>query len=187
MAPAHTEDGKDSCDDVDDIDVCDMEVEPGQLVENATTEDPAVKAEPVSEEVTSSGNTDGTTAAGAPVQEAAEEGKKQQSDGKDGQTSVKGSVIVQGPATKGGARQTKFMFNIADGGFSELHNVWAEEKVKGYRRAVWGRQHDYWLLKGVVTYPLSLCVCVCVCSHAYMYMYAVTTTFCLFNMYTSCI
>ena len=151
-APAQTDDGKDSCDDVDDVDMVDVEAEPIQLVENPTSEDAAVKTEPTSPREVSSSRVD--EVAGAPVQETPGEAKKQQADGKEGQGSVKGSVIVQGPATtKGPARPAKFMFNIADGGFSELHTVWAEEKVKGFRRTVWGRQHDYWLLKGVVTYP----------------------------------
>lgn len=47
----------------------------------------------------------------------------------------------------------RFMFNIADGGFTELHSLWAEEKTKGFVETVWGRHHDYWLLKGIVTYP----------------------------------
>lgn len=47
----------------------------------------------------------------------------------------------------------RFMFNIADGGFTELHSLWADEKTKGFIETVWGRHHDYWLLKGIVTYP----------------------------------
>jgi hypothetical protein len=50
----------------------------------------------------------------------------------------------------------KFMFNIADGGFTELHNLWAEEKIKGFLPKSWGRHHDYWVLKGLVTYPVSM-------------------------------
>ena len=53
----------------------------------------------------------------------------------------------------GGKPRLKFMFNIADGGFTELHTLWADEKTKGFSPAVWGRHHDYWLLKGIVTYP----------------------------------
>lgn len=49
--------------------------------------------------------------------------------------------------------EPKFMFNIADGGFTELHNLWSEEKTKGFLPRSWGRHHDYWLLKGLVTYP----------------------------------
>ena len=48
--------------------------------------------------------------------------------------------------------QRRFMFNIADGGFTELHTLWeVEEKRKC--DDIWWRCHDYWLLAGVVTYP----------------------------------
>ena len=60
------------------------------------------------------------------------------------------------PAPKAAAATVgvpRFMFNIADGGFTELHSLWAEEKTKGFVDTVWGRHHDYWLLKGIVTYP----------------------------------
>ena len=63
-------------------------------------------------------------------------------------------------------KEVKFMFNIADGGFTELHTLWQNEEraikpagsdaalppapvdVNGY--GVWHRRHDYWLLAGVV-------------------------------------
>lgn len=45
----------------------------------------------------------------------------------------------------------RFMFNIADGGFTELHTLWeVEEKRKC--DDIWWRCHDYWLLAGVVTH-----------------------------------
>ncbi|KAL5015034.1 hypothetical protein ScPMuIL_009304 [Solemya velum] len=49
----------------------------------------------------------------------------------------------------------KFMFNIADGGFTELHTLWQNEQralVNGREHEVWHRRHDYWLLAGIVTY-----------------------------------
>lgn len=47
--------------------------------------------------------------------------------------------------------QRRFMFNIADGGFTELHTLWeVEEKRKC--DDIWWRCHDYWLLAGVVTH-----------------------------------
>ena len=52
------------------------------------------------------------------------------------------------------AENQRFMFNIADGGFTDLHTFWAEEKTKGFSHTIWGRHHDYWLLKGLVTYPI---------------------------------
>ena len=50
----------------------------------------------------------------------------------------------------------KFMFNIADGGFTELHTLWQNEQralMPGREAEVWHRRHDYWLLAGIVTYP----------------------------------
>lgn len=47
----------------------------------------------------------------------------------------------------------KFMFNIADGGFTELHTLWQNEEraaVPGRECEIWHRRHDYWLLSGIV-------------------------------------
>merc|ERR1719510_2522866 len=47
----------------------------------------------------------------------------------------------------------KFMFNIADGGFTELHTLWQNEEkaaVPGREYEIWHRRHDYWLLAGIV-------------------------------------
>ena len=62
----------------------------------------------------------------------------------------------------------RFLFNIADGGFTELHTMWAVEKTKGYNPKQWGRRHDYWLLKGIVEYPRTPVL------YLYMYMYCST-------------
>jgi chromodomain-helicase-DNA-binding protein 4 len=47
------------------------------------------------------------------------------------------------------------MFNIADGGFTELHTLWQNEQralVIGREAEVWHRRHDYWLLAGIVAH-----------------------------------
>lgn len=46
----------------------------------------------------------------------------------------------------------RFMFNIADGGFTELHTLWQNEEraAKNREYEIWHRRHDYWLLSGVV-------------------------------------
>ena len=77
---------------------------------------------------------------------------------------VKPAEAPPSKATAAGTTSVpRFMFNIADGGFTELHSLWADEKTKGFSETVWGRHHDYWLLKGIVTYPLiRLVVTVCV-------------------------
>ncbi|KAL4667722.1 hypothetical protein H8959_006411 [Pygathrix nigripes] len=50
----------------------------------------------------------------------------------------------------------KFMFNIADGGFTELHTLWQNEEraavSSGKIYDIWHRRHDYWLLAGIVTH-----------------------------------
>ena len=48
-----------------------------------------------------------------------------------------------------------FMFNIADGGFTDLHSYWSEEKNTKFSPSVWQRRHDYWLLKGIMVYPCA--------------------------------
>lgn len=52
-------------------------------------------------------------------------------------------------------KKRKFMFNIADGGFTELHTLWQNEEkaaVPGREYEIWHRRHDYWLLAGVVNH-----------------------------------
>ncbi|EYC35781.1 hypothetical protein Y032_0985g3291 [Ancylostoma ceylanicum] len=54
---------------------------------------------------------------------------------------------------KGG--RLPFKFNIADGGFTELHTLWVNEEkaaVPGNEYEIWHRRHDYWLLAGIVQY-----------------------------------
>ncbi|XP_037534895.1 chromodomain-helicase-DNA-binding protein 5 [Nematolebias whitei] len=52
--------------------------------------------------------------------------------------------------------KAKFMFNIADGGFTELHTLWQTEeraaRSSGKIHDIWHRRHDYWLLAGIVTH-----------------------------------
>jgi len=50
-------------------------------------------------------------------------------------------------------KEQTFMFNIADGGFTELHTLWQNEEkaaVPGREFEIWHRRHDYWLLSGIV-------------------------------------
>uniref|UniRef100_A0A3Q3VJI6 Uncharacterized protein n=1 Tax=Mola mola TaxID=94237 RepID=A0A3Q3VJI6_MOLML len=50
--------------------------------------------------------------------------------------------------------KTRFMFNIADGGFTELHSLWQNEEraatVTKKTNEIWHRRHDYWLLTGII-------------------------------------
>lgn len=109
--------------------------------------------------------------------------KKGDEGGKEGERSKEGNTLpmaAQPPAAapvvtakegegkaRGGVggkkRSDRFMFNIADGGFTELHSLWAEEKTNGFNHKLWCRHHDYWLLKALVMYPLynlllSMCI-----------------------------
>ncbi|XP_069042665.1 chromodomain-helicase-DNA-binding protein 3 isoform X3 [Lepisosteus oculatus] len=65
---------------------------------------------------------------------------------------------LRGPKeeVKGNGRteRPRFMFNIADGGFTELHTLWQNEEraaiSSGKMNEIWHRRHDYWLLAGIV-------------------------------------
>ncbi|XP_009301392.1 chromodomain-helicase-DNA-binding protein 3 isoform X1 [Danio rerio] len=52
------------------------------------------------------------------------------------------------------AERPRFMFNIADGGFTELHTLWQNEEraaiSSGKINEIWHRRHDFWLLSGIV-------------------------------------
>ncbi|XP_066578642.1 chromodomain-helicase-DNA-binding protein 3 isoform X2 [Amia ocellicauda] len=54
----------------------------------------------------------------------------------------------------GRSERPRFMFNIADGGFTELHTLWQNEEraavSSGKMNEIWHRRHDYWLLAGIV-------------------------------------
>ena len=55
-------------------------------------------------------------------------------------------------------KDIKFMFNIADGGFTELHTLWLNEQkavTNGHEYEIWHRRHDYWLLSGIITHGYS--------------------------------
>ncbi|KAK6045714.1 CHDCT2 domain protein, partial [Cooperia oncophora] len=47
------------------------------------------------------------------------------------------------------------LFDVSDGGFTELHTLWVNEEkaaVPGNEYEIWHRRHDYWLLAGIVQY-----------------------------------
>uniref|UniRef100_A0A3Q2CK44 Chromodomain helicase DNA binding protein 3 n=1 Tax=Cyprinodon variegatus TaxID=28743 RepID=A0A3Q2CK44_CYPVA len=66
-------------------------------------------------------------------------------------------VAKEEPTTKGNgkpqAERPRFMFNIADGGFTELHTLWQNEEraaiSSGKMNEIWHRRHDFWLLAGI--------------------------------------
>jgi len=74
---------------------------------------------------------------------ATEEDKKEEKDDEDKKDEKKDEK----------KEDPKFMFNIADGGFTELHTLWQNEEkaaVPGREYEIWHRRHDYWLLSGIV-------------------------------------
>lgn len=97
-------------------------------------------------------------------------GDKKDGEKKDsGKDDKKDSIKKEGDSKEGGKKEgekkegekkedetsQKFMFNIADGGFTELHTLWANEQRAlqlGREHEVWHRRHDYWLLTGIVTH-----------------------------------
>lgn len=85
-------------------------------------------------------------------EESKEEDEKEKSD--DGEEkSVKKEKDEE--KSKESVRTRKFMFNIADGGFTELHTLWQNEEkaaVPGREYEIWHRRHDYWLLAGIVNH-----------------------------------
>ncbi|XP_042632178.1 chromodomain-helicase-DNA-binding protein 4-like isoform X3 [Cyprinus carpio] len=91
--------------------------------------------------------------------------KKSQKDEKDsGKTeeagklqngeSAKDSTAAAAAAEERKKAKTRFMFNIADGGFTELHSLWQNEEraatVTKKTNEIWHRRHDYWLLAGII-------------------------------------
>ncbi|OAF70184.1 hypothetical protein A3Q56_02080 [Intoshia linei] len=48
----------------------------------------------------------------------------------------------------------KFVFNIADGNFTEIHTLWVNEDrvVLEEGKLIWNKYHDYWLLRGIVSH-----------------------------------
>uniref|UniRef100_A0AAY4DS71 DNA helicase n=1 Tax=Denticeps clupeoides TaxID=299321 RepID=A0AAY4DS71_9TELE len=85
-------------------------------------------------------------------------------DEKEGAKTVEPAKLQNGESTKDGAAagaseekkkaKTRFMFNIADGGFTELHSLWQNEEraatVTKKTNEIWHRRHDYWLLAGII-------------------------------------
>ncbi|CAI4226575.1 unnamed protein product [Auanema sp. JU1783] len=59
------------------------------------------------------------------------------------------------PESKPKQPRPSFKFNIADGGFTELHTLWLNEERAanpGKEFEIWHRRHDYWLLAGIVQF-----------------------------------
>uniref|UniRef100_A0A8C7HII6 Chromodomain helicase DNA binding protein 4 n=1 Tax=Oncorhynchus kisutch TaxID=8019 RepID=A0A8C7HII6_ONCKI len=86
------------------------------------------------------------------------DGLKTEESGKlqNGENSKEGvaAAVVNVSEEKKKATKQRFMFNIADGGFTELHSLWQNEEraatVTKKTFEIWHRRHDYWLLAGII-------------------------------------
>uniref|UniRef100_A0A8C5QGR0 Chromodomain helicase DNA binding protein 5 n=1 Tax=Leptobrachium leishanense TaxID=445787 RepID=A0A8C5QGR0_9ANUR len=89
-----------------------------------------------------------------PDEENKSEGKEDPSNQQNGENYIKQEEEEGKKDDKNG--KNKFMFNIADGGFTELHTLWQNEEraatTSGKIYDIWHRRHDYWLLAGIVTH-----------------------------------
>ncbi|KAJ8683101.1 hypothetical protein QAD02_018893 [Eretmocerus hayati] len=89
------------------------------------------------------------------VKDDEEESAADKKDGKDKDAKDAKDQKENATAEDGTKPKRKFMFNIADGGFTELHTLWLNEEkaaVPGREYEIWHRRHDYWLLAGIVTH-----------------------------------
>ncbi|XP_023282099.1 chromodomain-helicase-DNA-binding protein 4 [Seriola lalandi dorsalis] len=110
---------------------------------------------------TPSTGTPADTQPNTPVPEQKEEkdGVKTDESGKlqNGENTKEGATaapVVNVSEEKKKATKQRFMFNIADGGFTELHSLWQNEEraatVTKKTFEIWHRRHDYWLLAGII-------------------------------------
>lgn len=77
--------------------------------------------------------------------------EKSKDENDQSKTETKTKPVEEQPSA---VAKKKFMFNIADGGFTELHTLWLNEEraaCPGREYEIWHRRHDYWLLAGIVT------------------------------------
>ncbi|XP_018109292.1 chromodomain-helicase-DNA-binding protein 3 isoform X3 [Xenopus laevis] len=85
-----------------------------------------------------------------------EEVKQERETVKDGKMNIQKEDVKSSNGRKDENRpeRARFMFNIADGGFTELHTLWQNEEraaiCSGRLNDIWHRRHDYWLLAGIV-------------------------------------
>ncbi|KAM9340314.1 chromodomain-helicase-DNA-binding protein 4a isoform 2-T2 [Symphorus nematophorus] len=131
-------------------------------------EDPEVKAEEKKEEKTEKMDTtppaDEKKAADlkeekeVPKPEEAtklQNGDSSKESGASAATAAAAAAAATGAASEEKKKaKTRFMFNIADGGFTELHSLWQNEEraatVTKKTNEIWHRRHDYWLLAGII-------------------------------------
>uniref|UniRef100_A0A8C1V302 Chromodomain helicase DNA binding protein 4a n=1 Tax=Cyprinus carpio TaxID=7962 RepID=A0A8C1V302_CYPCA len=115
------------------------------------------------EEKGKSGDADEKTSDSKPKGSEAEKETSEKDEKESGKTEETGKLqngesakdSAAGAATEERKKaKTRFMFNIADGGFTELHSLWQNEEraatVTKKTNEIWHRRHDYWLLAGII-------------------------------------
>ncbi|KAM4636423.1 chromodomain-helicase-DNA-binding protein 4 isoform 2-T2 [Discoglossus pictus] len=173
--PAANEEGVKSEDGVAKEESTEGEVKEKPPTENNQTTTPAPEAKspvpPAEEKVEEPENQEKPPAAPEPMEtdQKAETEKKDEvitvEDKKD--VEVQEVTMQNGEATKEHPEEKtkkvttppgkqRFMFNIADGGFTELHSLWQNEEraatVTKKTYEIWHRRHDYWLLSGIINH-----------------------------------
>ena len=122
--------------------------EKGSVVEKSTTsQDDSMEVVDKEKENDKSDELDSTEK--SPDQDSGKSSEKVESSAKEKVTTEDIATGTSDSST--GVSLPKFMFNIADGGFTELHVLWEAEEKRKYDN-IWWRYHDYWLLSGVVVY-----------------------------------
>ncbi|XP_030640617.1 chromodomain-helicase-DNA-binding protein 4a [Chanos chanos] len=122
-------------------------------VSEVKSEEPEVKAEEKKEEKVEKMDTTPPPDEKKEQKEEKEAGKTEESTKLQNGDSAKDAAAAGGSEEKKKAK-TRFMFNIADGGFTELHSLWQNEEraatVTKKTNEIWHRRHDYWLLAGII-------------------------------------
>jgi len=86
-------------------------------------------------------------------EDAKDDVDKEKKDEKDSEKKEEKDAVKKEEKEAEKEKTYRFMFNIADGGFTELHTLWQNEEkaaVPGREFEIWHRRHDYWLLAGIV-------------------------------------
>ncbi|XP_027891890.1 chromodomain-helicase-DNA-binding protein 4a isoform X1 [Xiphophorus couchianus] len=127
-------------------------------------EEPEVKGEEKKEEKTEKMDTIPPAEEKKDVKEEKEAPKPEEAaklqNGDGSKEAVATAAVAAAASTASGVSEekkkakTRFMFNIADGGFTELHSLWQNEEraatVTKKTNEIWHRRHDYWLLAGII-------------------------------------
>ncbi|XP_046885492.1 LOW QUALITY PROTEIN: chromodomain-helicase-DNA-binding protein 4 [Hypomesus transpacificus] len=143
----------------------DKEEKPSEPAEDKS-ESPEVKGEGSEGTAGSEGKVEESKEEKMDTSPPAEQKKAEQKEEKEGVKTEECSKLANGEkAREGGATvniseekkkatKQRFMFNIADGGFTELHSLWQNEEraatVTKKTFEIWHRRHDYWLLAGII-------------------------------------